>query len=353
MKKWTYLFALLIFPTLVTAQKNKIYLSQLDINNNLLFRPNTIAPFTGLAYEEFPSGKKKIHIPIKDGKVHGTVKEWEKNGQKIHEATFEHGIQTGIEKQWFANGRKKLEIAYANGQPEGVCTEWHKTGGKKSQGYFLNGKEDGEHNWWHYTGDKDQQVFYNDGLAEGMVINWFQSGVLKLKSQYLHGKKDGKTIEYYENGQKQSEGNFKEGMEHGEARFWSKQGVIEGIQTFDNGILVKDINYRSGSVHVTGGYLQIFNEKESFFIVDIKGDRVLPKKSLEITYILDGKVLQLFNTSQNVFLTEVKQTDEEVTLKAYQSFEVDYLRNETKYDIQAQSEIFKTANGQNVPTLVF
>ena len=164
MNKWTCFLALLILPILVSAQKDKIYLSQLDINNNLLFRPNTMAPFTGLAYEEYPGGRKKIHVPIKDGKVHGTVKEWEKNGQKIQEATFEHGVQTGVEKQWFASGSKKLEIAYVNGVPEGVCTEWHKTGGKKSQGYFLNGKEDGEHNWWYYTGEKDQQVFYHSLL---------------------------------------------------------------------------------------------------------------------------------------------------------------------------------------------
>ncbi len=346
MNKWTYFLALLILPILVSAQKNKIYLSQLDINNNLLFRPNTMAPFTGLAYEEYPDGRKKIHVPIKDGKVHGKVKEWEKNGQKIQEATFEHGVQTGVEKQWFANGRKKLEIAYVNGVPEGVCTEWHKTGGKKSQGYFLNGKEDGEHNWWHYTGDKDQQVFYKNGLAEGMVTNWYQSGTVKLKSKYLHGKKDGTTIEYYENGQKQSEGTFKEGLEHGEARFWSKKGIIQGIQTFNMGIVTKDINYRSGSLHVPGGYLQVFNEAESFFIVDIKGDEVLPQKSLEITYVLDGKVLQLFNTPIQIFMNSEGEADDKTILENYQQFEADYLRKETKYDIQPKVELIKTAAGK-------
>jgi len=309
MKNWTYVLALLIFPILVSAQKNKIYLSQLDINNNLLFRPNTMAPFSGLAYEEYPGGRKKIHVPIKDGKVHGTVKEWEKNGQKIQEATFEHGVQTGVEKQWFASGRKKLEIAYVNGVPEGVCTEWHKT------------------------------------LAEGMVTNWFQAGTVKLESEYLHGKKDGTTIEYYENGQKQSEGQFKEGLEHGEARFWSKQGIILGIQTFNMGIVTKDINYRSGSLHVPGGYLQVFNEKESFFIVDVKGDEVLPQKSLEVTYVLDGKVLQLFNNPISLFMNS-EEVDHETILNAYQTFEVEYLRKETKYNIQPKAEIFKTATGQ-------
>jgi len=346
MKNWTCFLVLLILPILVSAQKNKIYLSQLDINNNLLFRPNTMNPFTGLAYEEYPGGRKKIHVPIKDGKVHGTVKEWEKNGQKIQEATFEHGVQTGVEKQWFASGSKKLEIAYVNGVPEGVCTEWHKTGGKKSQGYFQNGKEEGEHNWWYYTGDKDQQVFYKNGMAEGMVTNWYQTGSVKLESEYLHGKKDGRTTEYYENGQKQSEGQFKEGAEHGEARFWSKKGTILGIQTFNMGILTKDINYRSGSLHIPGGYLQVFNEKESFFIVEVKGDEVLPQKSLEITYVLDGKVLQLFNNPIDLFMASTKEVDDEAVLKAYQNFEVNFLRKETKFNIQPKAEVFKTASGQ-------
>ncbi len=346
MKKWNWIILILLIPFLASAQKNKIYLSQLDVNGGKLYRPNTIAPFTGLAFEEYPSGKKKIHVPIRDGLVHGTVKEWEKNGQKTHEATFENGKQTGTEKQWFANGRKKLEITYQNGMPHGVCTEWHKTGGKKSEGYFENGKEEGEHQWWYYTGDKDQQVFYKNGLAEGMVTNWYQNGGLKLQSEYLNGKKHGPTIEYYENGQKQSIGHFENGVEHGEARFWSKQGIIEGIQTFENGTLIKDINYRSGSLHIPGGYLQVFNEAESFFIVNVQAEEVLPKKNLEITYIYDGKVLQLFNTSISVFDASAPLDNEEAILTAYQQFETDYLRKETKYNIEVQSEFFKNNQGQ-------
>jgi len=345
MNKRIWLLVLILLPIFAFAQKDKIYFSELDVNDGLLFRPNTIAPFTGLAYEKYPSGKKKIHVPIKDGRIHGTVKEWEKNGQKTHESHFENGQQTGLERQWFPNGIKKLEIAYVDGKPHGVCTEWHKTGGKKSQGYFQNGKEEGEHNWWYYTGDKDQQVFYENGLAQGMVTNWYQSGGIKLESNYLNGKKDGATTEYYENGQKQSVGHFKEDLENGEAHFWNKQGIIQGIQHFDMGVLTKDINYRSGNLHVAGGYLQVFNEAESFFIVEIKGDDVLPQKSLDIIYILDGKVLQLFNTPISVFNSD-NQTDPEVILQANQKLEVDYLRDETKFNVQPKAEFFKNNNGQ-------
>ena len=179
-----------------------------------------------------------------------------------------------------------------------------------------------------------------------MVTNWFQNGGLKLQSEYLNGKKHGPTIEYYENGQKQSIGHFQNGVEHGEARFWSKQGIIEGIQTYEKGELVKDINYRSGSIHVPGGYLQVFNEVESFFIVNIQAEEVLPKKNLEITYIYDGKVLQLFNTPISVFDASDVLDNDETTLTAYQQFEADYLRKETKYDIEVQSEFFKNNQGQ-------
>jgi antitoxin component YwqK of YwqJK toxin-antitoxin module len=167
MNKYLLLLSLFILPILAQAQKKKIFFYELDLNDGLYFQPNTIAPYTGLAYEEHEKGKKKAHIPIKDGKINGKVKGWEKNGEKIYEAEYKMGVMVGTEKQWYATGAKKLQISYLNGKPDGVCTEWFKNESKKSEGYYTSGK-----------------VFYRRKRSTGLLQKWGSSGEsTKLVSQ--------------------------------------------------------------------------------------------------------------------------------------------------------------------------
>ena len=347
MKKHFFILSLLLFSLFAEAQKNKIYFYELDKIRGLYFRPNTIEPFTGLAFDKHPNGKKKMHIPIKDGKVHGKVKEWERNGEKVYEAEYDMGTQIGVERQWYATGAKKLEIPFLNGKAHGVCTEWFKNGSKKSEGYYANGKEQGDHYWWYLTGDKDQLVPYKNGKVHGKVINWYRNGQIKLEKEYQNGSEHGSFKEYFQNGKLKSEAHYENGKLHGESRIWSRKGFIIGIQTFEHGNLVKDINYRSGSIRLADGYLQVFNEKESFFTVKITGEEVRPRKSIDIIYAVDSMLLQLFNYSTSLFVeTEKKEnlSDKQI-LEIFQKKEADLIRQKTDHDIQVQTEWFTTPNG--------
>jgi len=347
MDKYLLILSFLLFPFLAEAQKKKIFFYELDVNHGLFFQPNTIAPYTGLAYEEHEKGKKKAHIPIKDGKINGKVKGWEKNGEKIYEAEYKMGTMVGTERQWYATGAKKLEISYVNGKADGVCTEWFKSGSKKSEGYYTQGKEEGDHYWWYSSGEKDQQVTYKNGVVQGKVLNWYRNGLIKLEKEFKDGLEDGITSEYFESGQQKSKAAFKNNQPHGETRFWSKKGLPLGIQTFEAGVLVKDINYRSGSIHIPNGYLQIFNEKESFFTIEIKGKEVSPRKSVDIIYIVDGKFLQLFNYSTKLFVDTLDQpqTTKEI-LERYQKAEESLIREKTGEEIVVEMDWFTTSNGQ-------
>ncbi|MFK7807217.1 MAG: toxin-antitoxin system YwqK family antitoxin [Saprospiraceae bacterium] len=349
MNKYLFALSVLLLPFLVEAQKKKkILFYELDVHDGLFFQPNTIDPYTGLAYEEFEKGKKKAHIPIKNGKINGKVKGWEMNGEKVYEAEYEMGTMVGTEKQWYATGAKKLTISYVDGKPDGVCTEWFKNGSKKSEGYYTRGKEDGDHHWWYSTGDKDQLVPYNMGVVNGKVINWHRNGNLKLEKEYINGVEEGITAEYFDSGLPKSRAEFKNDQPHGETKMWSRKGLLLGIQTFDKGELVKDINYRSGSVRLSDGYLQVFNEKESFFTVALKGEEVRPLKSIDIVYIVDEMFLQLFNYSTSLFIDTLNTTQsEKETLEQFIEKEAALIREKTEYDIQVQTKWLKTKGGKD------
>lgn len=325
------------------AQKGKTYFYELDVNRGLLYKPNTIAPFTGTAIDVFPKGKKKMTVPIKEGKIHGTVKEWAQNGKKIYEASYENGLQTNMERQWYANGNKKLELQYVAGKPNGVCTEWFKNEKKKSEGQFVDGKEEGKHQWWYDNGNLDQIVFYKSGLTEGTVRSWHRNGQDRMTSEYTNGKQNGPSKEWYINGQLKHQSNFKNGLEDGEFYHWSSKGKLLGLKKYENGVLKEDYNYRSGNIRKENGYVQIFNEKESFFQIDIEGEEVLPLRGPDIAYAVDGMMLQLFNIS--VASAEAQADNNKSSLEKYLQFESDYIRKMTSYDIQVEKEFGKTENG--------
>ncbi len=340
-----FLFSSISFS--LWAQKNKIPYHLLDKQpNGLFYQRNTIAPFSGVAISENADGKKLMEVRFKDGKMHGDVKEWGKNGKKIFEATFENGVQVGKETQWYASGALKSEFNYVNGQFQGICTEWYKKKEqKRSQGLFKNGQEEGEHKWWYSTGEIDQIVFFKNGLAEGTVKNWHQNGKLKLESAYTSGKKNGLTTEWYDNGQKMTEANFTNDKEDGTVNFWSKKGYLEAIQEYKNGVLTKDINYRSGSIYTGKGYIQVYNGSESFYQVEITGkEKERPYDAKEIIYIVDGMLLQLITSPVSEFAKTDKSESE--LLKEYSAFEEAYIEKMTASSIDIKSASGKTASGK-------
>ncbi len=351
MTKWTIFLFLFCSAFQTFAQKNKVPVSELDQIKGLYYQRNTIPPFTGTAFEDHPNGERKLQIPIKEGKLHGTALEWNMNGDKIYEAQYENGIQIETETQWYDTGIKKLELNFVNGQPDGICTEWHKNGQKKSEGLFKNGKEEGEHNWWFFNGQLDQQAFYKNGKTHGVVKNWYQNGQLQLESHYADGEKHGPTIKWHHNGQKKSEEFFNMDEPKGEARFWSNEGILQGVQVFENGKLVKEMNYRSGSITLNDGYLQVFNETSSFYTVPVTGSSVRPTERQDIiTYVVDGMLLQLFNVSMLNFIDSTDYAlPEEELLSHYKKYETALVSaTEPGFKYEFKTELLTLESGKPI-----
>lgn len=295
----TILLALGLGAFSIQAQvKKKISFYELDVIKGLYFQPNTIAPFSGLAFEDHPNGNRQLEVQIKEGKIHGKVKEWERNGKKVFQAEYEYGVQVGTEEQWYADGFNKLLVTYQNGVAHGTCIEWHQTGGKKSIGEFVNGEEEGEHNWWYATGKQDQVVRYKNGKEVGPMKAWHENGMLKIDANYKAGKLDGDYVLWYSNGQKKAQKKFRDSLHIGEALFWGTDGRLTGKKVYnDTGTLLQEYNYNSGSVKVgEKGFVQVFNTKSSFYNIDLQAeDRIFYIDDAEdITYSIDGMLLQCF-----------------------------------------------------------
>ena len=349
MQKWTLLLLINLFAWHTQAQhKKRILFYDLDVIHGLYYQPNTIKPYTGTAYDKFPNKKKRMTMPIKNGKIEGTVKEWLENGQIILERHFKDGVPHGKETQWFVIGKKKVEVNYVNGKVEGIAKEWYKSGQLKSEGLFRNGKEEGEHKWWHINGQIDQIVFYKNGLAEGTVKNWFADGSLQLESNFKNGLKNGITKKWSKNGQKIFEGTYREDKKDGKFYTWMKNGQLLTEDKYDFGKLIESKNYSSGSVFVGDGYVEVFNGLSDFFKIKITGNQVKNRRAKVITYVVDGDLLQLFNYSASKYLGEYfSQKTEKELLNIFVEKEAQFIRTATNFDIEVKKEMGKTPKGKN------
>ncbi len=101
--------------------------------------PATREPFTGLAVEYWPNGKKKVEVDYLDGKPHGR------------------------EIRWYENGRKKSEIECREGVAHGKAVSWYGNGRKESEAQWDDGKRQGRSAWWYENGQMGEELEYRDG----------------------------------------------------------------------------------------------------------------------------------------------------------------------------------------------
>ncbi len=338
---------LLLQSTLFSQHKKNIDWYELDVHHGKLFQPNTIAPYSGTAHEKFADGSKAKKVPIKDGKVHGTVEEWAMNGEKIAQLEYIMGTPQGMEKRWYESGKKKLEATYVNGVVDGVVTEWYKNGRKQSEGNFNQAIEEGDHTWWFNNGIKERMIPYKNGKASGLVKTWHFNGNKRLEGLFKEGLENGDFTEWFTNGTVSITGTYSMGKKNGIFKTYSKKGILLEQQTYDQGVLIEDLNYRSGNINWSSGYTQVFNGKESFYTVDITGPDVYPRASTQdIIYVVDRYFLQLLNTPVDLFQkTDLSVKDDQEILKNFVSFESKYIEEKSGKKIEVISKPGTTPNG--------
>lgn len=296
------LAAILLSAYPILAQK-KVSFNELEFHNGLLYRINYTPPFSGVALDEYTPGVKREEVTFQDGKRHGKATGWDEEGNKIYEASFENNIQVGKETQWYPNSKKKAEVSFENGNLQGAAYEWYDSGDKKFEGTFDNGLQQGLHQWWFANGKKDQEIPYKDDLMEGTVKTWYDSGELKTETEYRQNMRNGISREYHKNGKIRFEQQYTNNKPNGDFKEFSKAGLLIQHDTYRDSTLITARNYRSASLKRTFGYLQVFNEADTYFTLKIQGREVKLINDGNVSFKADGKLIQLTTTAVKALTT--------------------------------------------------
>jgi hypothetical protein len=104
---------------------------------NLIFLPNSVAPFSGVVQSFWSSGQKSKEFSVVDGKTQGSIGTWYENGQTKEDFITKSGKVVSV-KVWKPNGEKCPVSLIEEGN--GVYVWYMPDGSEKERIRYENGQ---------------------------------------------------------------------------------------------------------------------------------------------------------------------------------------------------------------------
>ncbi len=200
------------------------------------------------------------------GKREGTWKFFvleDKTFKKIlqKEVWYENGLKSGNFQYYFPNKAPCIQGKYISNEMDGEVTINYENGKLYGTRLYSNGSRIGKHTYLFPSGAiKFEHHFVNDTL-DGLYQAFYPSGALEEVFNYQKNNVHGTYKYYHENGQLWIQKEFSDGLllnvqcnyddkgnlrdkgtlidGNGTVNYYTLEGKIYSIQTFENGVLVK------------------------------------------------------------------------------------------------------------------
>jgi len=189
----------------------------------------------GVWKEFYPGDKLKIEAKYKNDTLHGTYREYSKDGNltsvirynmgKITEEITEDDEHLDLVKKFHENGKIKYQGNYLKNVPVGVHREYDENEEViASKTYDANGLVIAE------------GIVDKSGKKQGKWKFYYESGSLKEEGAYSNNKKVNLWKFYYETGEIEQTGSYKNGKEEGEWKWVTKTGSPIREEIYENGV---------------------------------------------------------------------------------------------------------------------
>jgi antitoxin component YwqK of YwqJK toxin-antitoxin module len=146
----------------------------------------------GFAKEYFPnSSKVKVKVEISNSQRHGKFIEYYENGNLAFETQYKNGIQFGPSHSYYDNGNLSQSynlneivsdemIKNLNGKRHGRIIEYHKNGNISFESQFKNGIQFGLTNSYYENGIIYRSFHIEDDISDEIVYEYYTTGKLKF-----------------------------------------------------------------------------------------------------------------------------------------------------------------------------
>jgi antitoxin component YwqK of YwqJK toxin-antitoxin module len=141
----------------------------------------------GPVIDWWKNGTKAAEFTCVNGEVHGQFRHWYEDGKMSTQEAFLHGKHHGLRSGWYPNGQKRLEVAYVNGQLHGPLRAWYEDGRPKEESLLINGQYEGLARVWGPKSRRADELNYKDGKLHGVVIRHTRDGRVSSRATYKDG----------------------------------------------------------------------------------------------------------------------------------------------------------------------
>jgi antitoxin component YwqK of YwqJK toxin-antitoxin module len=107
----------------------------------VVYKINTMTPFTGTSVEYYENGQLHLRKEYKDGKKQGLWEEYFANNQLMTTGSFTNGVMHGLWESFYENGKAFERGNLSNGLKEGLFEEFYENGEIKLEECFEMGKK--------------------------------------------------------------------------------------------------------------------------------------------------------------------------------------------------------------------
>ncbi len=186
-----------------------------------------------------------------NGKYHGEVKQFHRNGKPKHVGYFKYGIQDSAFTSYYENGQIQEQGEFAQ-LPDSILLQPYKYW---QQLDYIEPTKIGKWNYFHDDGNPQMTLEYKIGdekeyllsywnkKNEQTVINGngtlkelYSSNKPKIEKHYNKGLLNGKYTEWNANGSVRMEGSYVNGLKDGEWKLWNfVSHTLYQITTYNKG----------------------------------------------------------------------------------------------------------------------
>jgi antitoxin component YwqK of YwqJK toxin-antitoxin module len=125
-----------------------------------------------------------------EGKIHGSVREYEASGLQIRITDYVEDKIHGYITTYYPSGSIDTITSYIDNKKHGSCNKYYANGRPAKMTEYNNGIECGLWEFFYPNGQKSMAYRYNaDGKIDGISQQWFADGKLQRMIQYNNGIK--------------------------------------------------------------------------------------------------------------------------------------------------------------------
>ena len=262
------------------------------------------------------NNKEEINRRDRDGKKHGTWKEFYETGKLKKEENYFHGVIDGLIKKYNKKGGIENIQVYKEGIEEKqkikLNIELSKLNDDKGNilvGVVYENKKNGLFKVYNSNQEIINYKFYKNDtlLREGMYdsvnqkigkwIYYYPNKNIKKSGFYINGKKDSLWEYYYKNGNIQQRGKYINNLPEEKWVWWYNNQQIKREEIYskgkENGVVIELDS--TGKILTKGNYIHGLRDGEWFYVInDFKEEGIYisgMKTGLwKTTYLNTGKI---------------------------------------------------------------